>query len=96
MTTKKTSKSAKKRRPQDTFAAVASRLECDPDLKAFDAKLGKIAKAKPAGKWSEPRPVKRGEGFVSIFEPTGYGKTVESPTFATEAQLGSWLRKQQP
>ena len=37
--------------PQD-FASVAVRLECDPDLKKFDAKLGKIAKAKPAKKRS--------------------------------------------
>jgi hypothetical protein len=32
---------------KDAFAVVAARLECDPDLKAFDAKLGKIAKVKP-------------------------------------------------
>ena len=32
---------------KDSFAAVAARLECDPDLKKFDKKLGKIAKAKP-------------------------------------------------
>jgi hypothetical protein len=32
---------------KDSFAAVAKRLECDPDLKKFDAKLKKIAKANP-------------------------------------------------
>jgi hypothetical protein len=41
----------KKKPPQkpkdDSFEAVAKRLDCDPDLKAFDKKLGKIAKAKP-------------------------------------------------
>ncbi len=31
----------------DDFASVAARLECDPDLKKFDAELKKIAKAKP-------------------------------------------------
>ena len=29
----------------DSFESVARRLECDPDLKKFDVKLGKIAKA---------------------------------------------------
>lgn len=38
----------KKELPQD-FASVAKRLECDPDLAAFDAKLKKIAKAKTSG-----------------------------------------------
>jgi len=28
--------------------SVAKRLGCDPDLKAFDKKLGKIARAKPS------------------------------------------------
>jgi len=32
----------------DDFEAVAKRLECDEDKDAFEAKLGKIAKAKPA------------------------------------------------
>jgi hypothetical protein len=40
------SKVKSKKKPDD-FASVAARLECDPDLKKFDAKLGKIAKAKP-------------------------------------------------
>lgn len=31
----------------DDFESVAKRLGCDPDLKAFDKKLGKIAKSKP-------------------------------------------------
>ena len=35
-------------KPQD-FASVAKRLECDPDLEKFDAKLKKIAKAKSNG-----------------------------------------------
>jgi len=39
----------KKPLPKD-FASVAARLECDPDLEKFDAKLAKIAKAKPAAK----------------------------------------------
>jgi hypothetical protein len=39
----------KKTKPDD-FASVAARLECDPDLKKFDAKLAKIAKAKPTTK----------------------------------------------
>jgi hypothetical protein len=38
---------AKPIRSKDSFEAVAKRLECDPDLKKFDAKLKKIAKAKP-------------------------------------------------
>lgn len=47
MTTKKTSKTAQKPHPRDAFAAVAARLGCDPDLKKFDANLGKIVKTKP-------------------------------------------------
>jgi len=35
-----------KRPRADDFASVAARLECDPDLKKFDAKLAKIAKTK--------------------------------------------------
>jgi hypothetical protein len=30
----------------DSFESVAKRIGCDPDLKAFDTKLKKIAKAK--------------------------------------------------
>jgi hypothetical protein len=37
----------KKQLPQD-FESLAKRLGCDQDLKAFDKKLGKIAKVKPA------------------------------------------------
>ena len=32
----------------DDFESVAKRLGCDPDLKAFDKKLGKLARAKPS------------------------------------------------
>jgi hypothetical protein len=42
-----------KRRPplkKDTFAAVARRLGCDEDKATFEAKLAKIAKAKPKDK----------------------------------------------
>ena len=41
----------KKKKPQDskdTFEATAKRLECDEDQDRFEAKLGKIAKAKPS------------------------------------------------
>lgn len=41
-------KQAKKKKNPDDFASVAARLECDPDLKKFDEKLAKIAKAKGA------------------------------------------------
>ena len=40
-------KAVKKMPKLDDFASVAKRLECDPDLKKFDAKLGKIVKLKP-------------------------------------------------
>jgi hypothetical protein len=43
------SRRARKPLPQD-FSSVAARLECDPDLKKFDARLKKIAKVKPASK----------------------------------------------
>jgi len=33
----------------DSFEAVAKRLGCDEDKARFEAKLGKIAKAKPKG-----------------------------------------------
>jgi hypothetical protein len=36
-------------KPQD-FESVAERLGCDPDLKAFDKKLGKIAPSKATAK----------------------------------------------
>jgi hypothetical protein len=39
------SKAAPKK--SDDFESVARRLECDPDLKKFDAQLQKIARAKP-------------------------------------------------
>lgn len=35
-----------KRIVKDDFESVARRLECDPDLKKFDAQLRKIAKAR--------------------------------------------------
>jgi hypothetical protein len=34
---------------RDAFKAVAKRLECDEDRGRFEAKLGKLAKAKPTG-----------------------------------------------
>jgi hypothetical protein len=37
----------KKGKPSDDFVAVARRLEADEDKGRFEAKLGKIAKAKP-------------------------------------------------
>ena len=37
-------------RKSDDFKSVAKRLDCDPDLDRFDAKLRKIAKAKPKAK----------------------------------------------
>ena len=36
----------KQKRPSDDFQSVARRLECDPDMEAFDSKLRKIAKVK--------------------------------------------------
>jgi hypothetical protein len=42
------SKAKPKQKPRklpDDFASVAKRLGCDQDLKEFDKKLGKIAKA---------------------------------------------------
>ena len=39
-----------KRKRDDSFEAVAKRLGCDDDPKRFEAKLGKIARAKPAPK----------------------------------------------
>jgi hypothetical protein len=33
---------------KDDFKSVAKRLECDEDKAAFEAKLGKIAKANPS------------------------------------------------
>jgi len=36
----------KKRKPSDDFETVARRLGCDPDMKAFDKKLGKITRSK--------------------------------------------------
>lgn len=38
----------KKSTKSDDFEFVARRLECDEDKAAFEKKLGKIAKAKPA------------------------------------------------
>lgn len=44
-----------KPKPQDSFEAVAKRLECDPNMAAFDAKLGKIARVKPTTKKAKGR-----------------------------------------
>ena len=38
----------KKKKPDD-FKSVAKRLECDDDKASFEAKLGKLAKAKSKG-----------------------------------------------
>ncbi len=48
---KATAKKRKSAKPRirteaDSFESVAKRLECDPNLATFDAKLRKIAKAK--------------------------------------------------
>ncbi len=48
--TKKPQKTGKEQRPKDSFEAVARRLGCDEDKGRFEAKLGKIAKAKPASR----------------------------------------------
>jgi len=37
----------KKKPTHDSFESVARRLECDEDKGRFEAKLGKLAKAKP-------------------------------------------------
>jgi hypothetical protein len=42
--------SKKTRQGDDSFKSVAKRLECDEDKGRFEAKLGKIAKAKPKDK----------------------------------------------
>lgn len=42
--------SKKKPATKDSFEAVAKRLECDDDKARFEAKLGKLAKAKSVGK----------------------------------------------
>ena len=39
-----------RRPPADDFESVAKRLGCDDDKDRFEAKLGKIAKAKPGQK----------------------------------------------
>jgi hypothetical protein len=38
------------KKPADDFRSVAKRLECDEDRDNFEAKLGKLAKAKPTMK----------------------------------------------
>jgi hypothetical protein len=38
-------KTPTKQKNPDDFESVAKRLECDPDMEKFDAKLKKIAKA---------------------------------------------------
>jgi hypothetical protein len=38
-------KKTKDKSPKDSFEETARRLECDDDKKAFEKKLGKIAKA---------------------------------------------------
>ena len=47
----KQSKVAKK---PDDFESVAKRLGCDPDLKTFDKKLGKIAREKTGLRSKDP------------------------------------------
>jgi len=43
-------KPQRKSTKSDDFKSVARRLGCDEDKAAFEKKLGKIAKAKPAAK----------------------------------------------
>jgi hypothetical protein len=43
-------KSKPKANERDSFESVAKRLGCDDDKDRFEAKLGKIAKAKPKPK----------------------------------------------
>jgi hypothetical protein len=53
MPQKATSKKAKSQKPtstDDSFEAVARRLECDEDRGRFEEKLGNIVKTKPANK----------------------------------------------
>jgi hypothetical protein len=40
-------KTANSKSLDDSFEATARRLECDEDKERFEAKLGKIVKAKP-------------------------------------------------
>ena len=40
----------------DDFVSVARRLECDEDKGRFEAKLGKIARAKQKGLGAKPSP----------------------------------------
>jgi hypothetical protein len=49
---KSAARSAKKIKPKqsDDFVSVARRLGCDEDKATFEAKLAKIAKAKPGSK----------------------------------------------
>jgi hypothetical protein len=42
-----TNKQQQVRTSRDDFKSVAKRLECDEDKGRFEAKLGKLAKAKP-------------------------------------------------
>jgi hypothetical protein len=39
---------SKRQKPPDDFVSVARRLECEEDKTAFEEKLAKIAKVKPA------------------------------------------------
>lgn len=50
METQLPSKKAKKPKPAQDFGSVAKRLGCDEDKDRFEAKLSKLAKAKPHGK----------------------------------------------
>jgi hypothetical protein len=46
----KANKAQPKKMPKDSFESVAKRLGANPDMKEFDAKMRKIAKAKPLKK----------------------------------------------
>lgn len=46
----KSSSEKTKSQGKDDFKSVAKRLECDDDKARFEAKLGKLAKAKPSSK----------------------------------------------
>jgi len=47
MTPKASPAKAKSQTKDDSFESVAKRLGANPDMKEFDAKMRKIAKAKP-------------------------------------------------
>ena len=51
-----------------------------------------MTKTKTTGEWKIEE-VKRGFGFKAVFYPSGYGPSLEGPSFPTQQEVQTWIDK---